>query len=227
MARVGFGGADVGAGIRAAALRRAIDEAETIERMAAGARLQSYRSYLQATVRYASPILLAAVGREGVLLDDVVQGLRPPPDWPRRDYDAHAYRHAAAALAAGAAGRWSSPGAAMNAYLARGGSVVRLATRSLGVLIVRVVGGSVEVSLRLGTYRMSSSEGVGRLRLNRFLPETATTGCVGRALSAVVDHPLLRRAAWTVDRIEGRGEGGRCSVLVFATGQEPIVLPWS
>lgn len=217
--------------VRAAALRRAIDEAGTIDRMAACARLQSYRSYLQATVRFASPILLAAIGGEGIALGDVVQGFRPPLGWPHRDYDAHSYRHAAAAEAvgagAGAPGRRSSRSAAMNAYLARGGGgVVRLATRSLGVLVVRVVGGSVEVSLRLGTSRLSSSEGVGRLRLDRYLPETATVGSIGRALSAVADHPLLRRKGWTIDRIEGRSEGAKSSVLVFATGQEPIALPW-
>ncbi len=215
---------DPDARIRAKALRRAIDEVTTIERMAASARLQSYRSYLQATVRLASPILLAALRFEGVTLDDALQTLAPPLGWPDRRRPRHVYRHFVAATLAGGAGGWGSLPPMAAAYL--GDGAVRLDTRSLDALVLRVVGWSIEVSLRIGASRVSSIGGVGRLRLDRALPETVTLGCIGRPLSAVVDHPLLRHTGWTIDRIEGRALGAKSSVIVFATGALPVQLPW-
>lgn len=215
--------------VRAAALRRALDEAVTIERMAEAARLQSYRAYLQATVGFVSPILLNAIARVDIPIDDVADLLRPPRGWPRRDPGAQSYRQAAAAGLFEAAETRAASAEVLDARVARGGrgGALHLETRALGLLVVRVVGRSLEVALRLRASSISSIGGVGRLRTDRLLPETVTMDCIGRPVSEIVDHPLLRGRGWTVDRIEGRPDGAGFTVLVFATGQEPLTLPWS
>lgn len=214
--------------IHAAALQRAIDETETIEGMAKGARLQSYRTYLQATVRYASPVLLRAISREEIDLDDLVQGLRPPRGWPRRTARAHTVRYALAPLLTDVPRPQAAATATGCKHVAGDcAGTLRVGTRSLGVLVVRVIDCAIEVAFSLGQCSLSSAKGVGRLTTDLSMPEAKLSGCVGRPLSRLFDHSLLRGNSWTVDFIKGRSDGAGPNVFLFATGQEPITLPWS
>lgn len=92
--------------------------------------------------------------------------------------------------------------------------------------LIEVRGRSLEAVVRLGPCLLTSRRGLGLLRIGGMLPDTLASGWIGLSVEDVFDHPLLRAQGWTVDRIDRTAPPGASSTLVFATGQEPVILPW-
>lgn len=220
-----------------AALERARSEVAAIRRLADVEVLRAYRRYLQSTVRLVSPILLRALELEHLRLDEVVRRLRPPAGWPWPAGTAHELRHARAAAVdrarvppgVCAPSPRPRPGGFLDPTVHRsgaGGTVRWTPGRPAGLPEVRVRGDCLEVVMDVGPRRLSSVHGLGLLRVDGRLAGTLADGCIGSPVQRLVDHPLFHGQGWTVDRIDYSRHGGGFSTLVFATGQEPLELPW-
>ncbi|BCA58156.1 hypothetical protein [Sphingomonas sp. HMP6] len=199
--------------------------------------LRAYRSYLRSTVRLVSPILLRALELEQLRLDEVVGRLRPPAGWPWPVGTAHELRHARATAVdrdrvppeVGAPGPWLRPDRSVDPTVHRSGAglAVRWASgRPAGLPKVRVHGDSLEVVMDVGPFLLTSVHGLGLLRIDGRRAGTLADDCIGSPVHRLVDHPLFCGQGWTVDRIDYSRHGTGFSTLVFATGQEPLKLPW-
>ena len=99
-----------------------------------------------------------------------------------------------------------------------------IAEGALGAWVAaRVVGGSLDVTLRSDRFELSTEDGTGYIRLSGTLPDTVVAACAGRPLAEVVDHPLLHSRGFVIDRA---AQVGGSTSLAFVVGRLPLELPW-
>lgn len=175
-----------------------------------------------ATVRSASPFLIALLTSEGLELDDVIETIEPAYEWPRRPrvmsrsgawtLGQHIFRHVAAGLRPHT---WSDINATHFAS-------VDLSDHSSAK--VRIIAHSIEVRVRLKTVTFDTCFGLLRIELGRPIPETMAIGFVGRLVEEVVDHASLHGSGWRVTAVDQTSGG---SVLIVKTGSTAYRLPWA
>ncbi len=175
-----------------------------------------------ATVRSASPFLIALLASDGLTLDDVVGQIVPGYGWPQRPripsgnrswkMRKHAFRHVRAAL------RADDPFEILSMH----GASVDLSSYTSAK--VHIVAHSIEVRARLKTVTFSTRFGVLRIALGRCLPDTLAIGCVGRLVEEVVDHASLRGSGWLITDIETSENG---ATLIVKTGSVAYRMPWA
>lgn len=208
--------------------RQAVARSEARRQLAAAEALyvtksiEAFRHEIGATVRSASPFLIALLKAEGLDLDDVVEAIEPGHGWPCRPQTAsrrnellaskHAFRHIVAGLLPDLCTDIQS----------RHGVSVDLSDYSSAKIYIDAH--SIEVWVLLRTVTFITGFGLLRIKLEQHLPETLTIACVGRRVKDVVDHPALRGHDWRVAAVEASSSG---SVLVVETGSTPYRLPWS
>lgn len=99
-----------------------------------------------------------------------------------------------------------------------------LAEGALGDYVeAKIFGGSLDVALRGDCFELSTQDGTGYVRYAGKLPDTVIAGCVGRPLTDVVDHPLLRSRGFV---IEHAAQVGGASSLSFEVGRLGLELLW-
>lgn len=114
------------------------------------------------------------------------------------------------------AGRWVKRPAAL-----MGDAVISDAL--LGPFVsVRVLGGSLDVTLRCDDHQLSTQDGTGYIRFAKRLPDTVVAACAGRSVSDVVSHPLLRSRGYVVKHA---AQVGSSSSLTFDVGRLGVELP--
>ena len=89
-----------------------------------------------------------------------------------------------------------------------------------------VVGHSLEVEVRVGTMRFETRLGMRHIEMERCLPETLATACVGWPVESIVDHASLRGRGWTIVAVEPEVRWLQDQTLIVATGSSRYRLPW-
>lgn len=181
-----------------------------------------FRYEIGATVRSASPFLIALLASDDMLLDDVVETIEPGCGWPRRarlSPRRNALRSGKHALRQIAACRRQN---AWPETLLMQRASVKLS--GYYAAEVRIVAHSIEIHVRLKTVTFDTCFGILRIALGRHLPETLAVACVGRLVEEIVDHISLRGFGWRVAAVEPSING---SVLVVETGSVEYQMPWA
>lgn len=191
-------------------------EVAAAERRFADERTAAFRREVFATVRCASPFLIALLEMEGRTLDQVAGELDPAPGWPRRprihrvvrDWarDPHALRHASAAAIAGFPYQEAEMLHNSGFPLAGGGRAY-----------VLVVAHSLEVSVTIGGARFETRLGELRITLRRRVPAAIAAALGGWLLDEAAVHPLTVGRGWRIIRVEDvrHGDG---TILFVETG---------
>lgn len=191
--------------------------------------LRVFREEIGATVRSVSPFLVSILRVEDRSVDDVVAGISPAGGWPRRPRlrnplagPGGVAKHALRYYVAGMAG-----GGGVAASLTDDCHFYDFTLYGGGLARVKVVGHSLEVAVVLGAVRLETRFGILRVRLDRRMPETLATACVGRPVEAVVDHVALRGRGWRITGIEEPRYALDGQVVCVATGSVSYRLPWA
>jgi hypothetical protein len=201
------------------ASRRARDEALMLDRLVETLRLASFRSYLTATVVSMSalvPDVLALVASD---VPSALQRIRPGSSWPSiTKLEAEYGRTGPTTNRRVKVGKrfFKRPAPLMgDAVLAEG---------ALGDWVeAKIFGGSLDVTLRGGSFELSTQDGTGYVRCGGKLPDTVISACVGRPLTDVVDHPILQSRGFV---ISDAAQVAGASSLTFDVGRLPLELPW-
>ncbi|WP_174293010.1 hypothetical protein, partial [Sphingomonas bacterium] len=176
----------------------------------------AFRHELCATVRWASPFLVALLEAEGRTLGGVAGELVPAPGWPRRprihrvvrdwSRDPHALRHASAAAIADGPYQEAEMLHDSGFPLAAGGWAH-----------VLVVAHSLEVSVTIGGTRFQTRLGELRITLRRRVPAAIAAALAGRLLDEAAVHPLTGGRGWRIIRVEETHACDR-TILFVETG---------
>ena len=201
---------------------RARREINVAEKHYAERSREVFRHETGATIRSASPFLIALLASEGLELDDVINTIEPAYEWPRRPrimsrsgawtLGKHIFRHIAVGLRPHT---WSDINSTHFAS-------IDLSDHTSAK--VRIIAHSIEVRVRLKTVTFDTCFGLLRIELGRLIPETMAIGFVDRLVEEVVDHVSSRGSGWRVSAIE-QTDGG--SVLIVETGSTAYRLPWA
>ena len=208
---------------RACAHRR-VDVIETVMRRMMDS---AFREEMGATVRSASPFLIALLDHDGIALDDAVQLIEPQRGWPNHPQlggvanaraSQHVVRHYVASLLPKA--KMASP------YRARAhGFVFERADDDW--LRIEVAGHSLEATARIGPVRFETRFCELRVELDGELPESLAIGCIGRPIEQVVDHPTLRGRGWLIKAVEDAALPFVGPVIVVPNGAVAYRVPWA
>lgn len=211
--------ADVVVQIREIAGKRAREEALMLDRLVETLRLASFRSFLSATVDSMSSLVPDVLEMAGSDVASTLQRIRPGHMWPSitRLED-----------------QYGRTGPAFNRKVRVGGKLVTRPAPLMGDAVIaegalgdwveaKVVGGSLEVTLRSGGFELTTQDGTGYIRLAGKLPATVLAACPGRPLAEVIDHPLLRPRGFVIDRAT---DVAGASSLTFNVGRLALQLPW-
>ena len=210
---------------RAAAGKRAREEAQAIDRLVESMRLASFRSYLAATVNSMSAIVPDVLAMVGSDVGSALQRIRPGYRWPSttvarkavvRSHIARPLRHGSASPS------FADPRAASYFAPLIGDAII--SDGSPGDWSeAMILGDSLDVVLRSDGYELSTRAGIACLKMASSLPATVIAVCEGRPLVEIVDHPLLRSGGFVIERA---AQVKNCSVLSFNVGQVSLEVPW-
>ncbi|MFD1949468.1 hypothetical protein ACFSGX_01640 [Sphingomonas arantia] len=164
------------------------DEALMLDRLVETLRLASFRSYLLATVDSMSTLVPDVLALAGSDVPSALQRIRPGHMWPSTTKSGPEH---------GRLGQRRDRNVRIESrYVKPPASLIGDAVITEGALgdyvEVRIVGGSLDVSLRSEGFELSTHDGTGHVRVPGGLPDTVLTACQGCPLTDVVDHPVLR-----------------------------------
>lgn len=213
-------------------IRDARLQAQTAIRMTrkddAAARLEIFRQEIGTNVRSASPFLLSFAACGGISIDQLVDRIVPAPRWPRApalgSRPATEFRRAREPYQDFLVGTASGN---VKAFRMRGyghGSIFMRSRDDWACL--DVVDHSLELEARIGPVKFETLFGVLRVELDRPVPATVATACVGRSISEIVDHPALRGRPWPIVSVEEPPLLGLGQTLVVETGSVAFRMPW-
>ncbi len=204
------------------AARRSLEGIDAARRAAVRV---AFRQELAATVRCASPFLIALLAAEGLSVEDAVSLIEPHPGWPRRPrlggpsakhVTQHMLRHYVAGF---------SPRGRVFPPMPGDGHSHTIERAEGGWLRIEVVGHSLEVEAEIGELCFATRFGELRIELDRVLPETLADACRGRPIENVVDHAALRDRGWTIGGVEASRHPHGGQVLVVETGVVSFRMP--
>lgn len=211
------------------ARRSTRDRCREIDAARAAAIFEAFRRELGATVRSASPLLIAILAIEGLSLDDVVEKLEPTPGWPiyprpsgaktTHAVYAHLQGHSKMGISRLAAG---SP-----KQIAQRRSVARSFIRTAGgYLDLNVIDHSLEIEAKIGAALITTCFGELHVQLDDEFPATLLAASVGRLLEEIVDYDAWRGRGWRIAEttVENFGLGSR---LIVVTGSVDYRMPWA
>lgn len=191
---------------------------------------EAFRAELGATVRSASPLLIALLAKEGLDLDEAVALLQPLSGWPARPrlsgpktaQSVHThllryYSHPRPSLFS------TRPPTQISQEPLLARTFYRADGKSLTLL---VVDHSLEVEARIGPVSVETRFGELSIQFDRDLPATVFVACLGRLVEEIVDHESWRGRGWRIAATEEADYpwGQR---LFAATGAVPYRMPWA
>lgn len=222
---------------RGAAARR-LDAAlsEAVAQVAA-LELEAWRDYHGATVASASSLALAAFAHAGEDLDEACWSMRPDGD-AERWLVGHAFARAARAARRAARNAIRKVPRSLEVADARerflhAGLVVRRWFDPRGELGIRMSGHGLETAFGLPGVLVRTSGDEATFLVKVPMPETTRAALVGRPVSALVDHPILRDPALVVTDVDGEGIAPELPFhpdawrMLVRAPRVPWRLPWA
>ncbi|WCT72620.1 hypothetical protein PQ455_13385 [Sphingomonas naphthae] len=184
-------------------------------------RVLLFRRYLQASIRWAPPILIDAV--LPAVLIRALYLLRPEDPWPMMPMPV-GYTDPLMGTRKGYNNIPSRRARRFIDRFVRYGVIIRQPTDPAGGLALRVAGEDLEVGLTFGRSLMSTRRGVLRIEIPRGLPETLQLGAVGRRIHEVIGHELLDGRDYPVTRVTSTPAHTVFEVRVDRVAYE---MPWA
>lgn len=184
--------------------------------------LAALRIEVGATVRSASPVLIALLATQDMTLDQAVALIQPARFWPRRPtpsnqlcrytirnplwryYMTNSPRH-----------QPPLPRHAYTVHCANGDYVS-----------IQVVDHSLEVEAKIGLVCLETRFGELRVQLDEALPETIAIACVGRLIEKIVDHQAWYGRGWRIIGVEEPVTSYFGQTLIVAAGSVPYHITW-
>ena len=190
-----------------------------LNRLVEDMRLASFRAYLAATVHSMTSIVPDVLDLAGSSVGDAMQRLRPGPRWP--SITLRKVEHGQAGVAtermieAGMVCPWRPAPLIGDAVISDGvpGAFVE----------AKIYGDSLDVKLCWKGAVLFTHRGTGYVMLDQQLPDIVVTGCCGRRLLDVIDHPLLRSSDLV---IAAAAQVGGASSFAFEIGRSRLDVPW-
>lgn len=192
--------------------------ADTDARLSAALRVE-----IGATVRSASPVLIALLGAEGLTLDDAVALIRPARFWPRRP------------ALSNPSGKNTIRNPLWRYYMTTTPASHRTPLprhtctfhHSNGDYVrVQVIDHSLEVEAKIGPVWLETLFGELRVQLDDVMPQTLATACTGRTLEEIVDHEPWRGRGWRIIDVEEPVTAYFGPTLIVAVGSVPYRVAW-
>ncbi|TFI59755.1 hypothetical protein E2493_02640 [Sphingomonas parva] len=103
------------------------------------------------------------------------------------------------------------------------GVILRPPSDPAGALGVRVQGAGLEIGVIGDGYAMVSCRDKLRIDLRTQIPDTIRLSLVGRPVSRVIGHDLLKPIHYTILRATTTASG---ATLFVHTGRSPYDMPW-
>ncbi|MEG3172159.1 hypothetical protein U1708_08020 [Sphingomonas sp. ZB1N12] len=191
-------------------------------------RLTLLRTYLRATVKLTSPLLLELALLEGISLTRTVERIRPPENWPWRPMDDHlpsvirSFQRPKAWLQTPYKGEVQR----FARSFASPGVVVRDADDPRGRFGVRPYGSVLGFCASVGPCMLSVFGRSAIMKLPEPLPDTLTAAMPGRPVGAIFDHPMFAARDYTIRRVMPDLADGS-PVLMIRVPLVPFEMPWS
>ena len=189
-------------------------------------RLVLYRMHLQATVRSISPFTLAFAEHVGVDLEEGMDSIRPPSQWPWRPQPqtlAQSLAHRSRSARHHVNSKHWAVHAMLQRYVTDHGFVHFGEGKDM--LLFDVDGPWLSMHGRIGECSVRVVAGTAALTLPAGFPETLGGAMVGRPVDAVVDNPALTGRGYRVKRVR-EATVGAGPTLVFSTGRCRFTMPW-
>ena len=180
--------------------------------------LAALRIEIGATVRSASPVLIALLATQGLTFDQAVALIQPARSWPRRPTPSNQscqytirnplWRYY---MTTTPTSHQTLPARHAYTFHSANDDYVR----------IQVVDHSLEVEARIAPVWLETRFGELRVHLDEALPETIATACVGRLIEKIVDHPAWRGRGWRIVEVEEPVTSYFGQTLIVATGSVP------
>ncbi len=192
-------------------------EVSRFRREWAAARLDLYRRYLQVTVNRATPLLALAAADQSIDVKGAMMRIQPPVGWPdstARGKFARSFAHVLRHYTVFANVRDANPSRSVT---------VRGVNHIDGLLIIRIAGSSVELTMSIGDVTVRTDGGTVSLGLAFELPHAIEGAIMGKPVSTLVSHRWFGDATWVISEVT---RAGGCTTVVFKTGYAEYRMPW-
>lgn len=186
-------------------------------------RLAALRIEIGATVRSASPVLIALLATHGLTLDQAVALIQPARFWPFRSTSPNQLRRYTIRnplwryymMTTPASRQPRAPRHARTFYDANGDYVS-----------IQLVDHSLEVEAKIGPVWFETRFGELRIQLDEAFPEALAIACVGRLIEDVVDHHAWRGRGWRIVDVEDAVASYFGQTLIVRAASVPYRMTW-
>lgn len=205
---------------------RARQEAQAIKAAADAMRLASFRRYLAAAVNSMSSPVADVLALIDVDVEGALRRLRPCRTWPSRagfDMEHTNRSKPRQSVTKRSGARFRRSRIDMYAFPYRVGDAI-LNDGALSQWVeVAVECAHLDVTLRSGSFELSTVAGKARVSMAMTLPDVMISACLGRRLNEVITHELFVGRDYIINAVDS--VDGELTVE-FETGSVPIPSIW-
>jgi len=171
-----------------------------------------FRLHVALNVTHVTPLIARISSSEDIDLLDHVKRIQAPPKWPR-----FALSYDARVTSIGIERAFDFTSKQMVHRHRNAGVLVAGVGDAHDLIGLRVLGDGIEVTAAVGSLRVETFHGYGRIHLPGAIPATIACAAVGRPVDSVFSHRWLSDTNWPVVSVEE--VGATRTLITFDTGR--------